>query len=101
MTAKEADKFDTDEVKAINQFIAYAPEYFKKTDEMYKLLFQGDGIKQPSLVSIIISTQLKVDNLLSMGRSITMAIVIFLITSGIGGIIFLIQFAPMLAQLRP
>jgi hypothetical protein len=100
MTARRShDEFDTDEVKAINKFIANAPSYFEKTDEMYKLLFQGDGVKQPSLVSLIVSTQKNVDTLLSVGKSITMTVITFLIITALGGILFLIRIGPALERL--
>jgi len=113
--SKTTGEFDTEEVKAINAFIANAPEYFKRTDKLYDKYF-GNGepgmdeqlrLMQTDLKRVIailetsdpITTKRKVDDLFTMGRTVTNAVIVFLVTAGIGGVIFLIRMAPTLEQL--
>jgi hypothetical protein len=113
---KSIGEFDTDEVKAINKYIADAPSYFDKTEKIYHKVF-GNG--EPGMDEDIrnlgkdmkealdllraskpMETKQKVDDLFAMGKTITISVAIFLITSGLGLLAALIRLAPYLKDLE-
>lgn len=108
---KTAGEFDSDEVKAINKYIADAPTYFEKTNRIFGKVFGNDNrtgmdedIRNLSrdmreVLDILkaskpMETKQKVDDLLGMAKTVTISVIIFLATSGIGGIIYLIRSNP-------
>ena len=52
-------ELDSDKVNLINVFLPQLPDYFKKTDAMYKILITGEGLDDPSGISIIRETKKK------------------------------------------
>lgn len=113
--SKTTGEFDTEEVKAINSFIAHAPTYFKQTEQLFHKWYgngepgmdeqlrnlQSDMKKVLALLetSDPLTTKRKVDDLFSMGRNVTNAVIIFLVTAGLGGVLFLLRVAPALERL--
>lgn len=109
-TKKSTGEFDTEEVRAINKYIADAPRYFEKTDRIFGKVF-GNGVPgmdedirtlsrdMREVLEILkasnpMETKKKVDDLLGMAKTVTISVIIFLATSGIGGIIYLIRANP-------
>jgi hypothetical protein len=111
MTAiKTAGEFDTDEVKAINKYIADAPRYFEKTDKIFGKVF-GNGVPgmdedlrtlskdMREVLELLkaskpLETRQKVDDLFGLAKTVTLSVALFLITSGIGGVIYLMRTIP-------
>ena len=94
-------ELDTDEVKAVNEFIAKAPEYFRKTDQMYQFLITGDPLNnKPSVAALMQDTQDKVEALYRLGNIITGAVVAVIVGAVFTGITLLIRLAPILAELE-
>ena len=93
-------ELDSDKVRLINVFLPQLPDYFKKTDEMYKILITGEGLDDPSGISIIRETKKKVDELFDLGNLVVKSVIGVIVSLAIGGIIFLIRYAPILAELE-
>lgn len=107
---KTTDEFDTDEVRAINKYIANAPAYFERTDKIYDKIFGNGAIGMDEELRNIsrdmkkvldlleaskpMETKQKVDDMFNMARGITLSVITFLLISGIGGIIYLIKNTP-------
>lgn len=109
-SSKTTDEFDTDEVKAINKYIADAPSYFEKTNKIYNKVF-GNGVPGMDEDIRILSkdmkevlellkaskpmeTREKVEDMFKMAKGITVSVITFLLISGIGGIFYLIKVNP-------
>lgn len=109
-SSKSVGEFDTDEVRAINKYIADAPSYFEKTNSIYAKVF-GNGVPgmdedirtlsrnmqevlQLLKASKPMETKEKVDDMFRMAKGITVSVITFLLISGIGGIFYLIRANP-------
>lgn len=109
-SSKSVGEFDTDEVRAINKYIADAPAYFEKTNKIFYKVF-GNGVPGMDEEIRIISrdmrevldllkaskpleTKEKVEDMFKMAKTITISVVTFLLISGIGGIFYLIKASP-------
>ena len=107
---KTTGEFDTDEVRAINKYIADAPAYFDKTNKIFTKVF-GNGMPgmdediralskdMKEVLDLLkaskpMETKEKVDDLFKMGKGITISVITFLLISGIGGIFYLMKVIP-------
>ncbi len=109
---KTVGEFDTEEVKAINAFIANAPQYFERTDQLHKKFF-GNGepgvdeqlrnaqadIKQ--ILKILessdpIHTKRRVDEIYALSKAVTNTVIGVLVTAALTGIVLLIRLGPAL-----
>lgn len=109
-SSKSTGEFDTDEVKAINKYIADAPAYFDKTNKIFSKVF-GNGVPgmdedirtltkdMKEVLELLkaskpMETKEKVDDMFRMAKGITVSVITFLLISGIGGIFYLIRANP-------
>ncbi len=94
-------EWDSDEVKAVNEYIAKAPEYFEKTDLMYDVFIKGDPINnKPSVITIIQNTQDKVNSLFKLGWMVTGAVISVMVAAVVSGVILLVRLSPIIAELE-
>lgn len=99
-TRKTVKELDSDKVDLIKMYLPQLPDYFKRTDHMYKILITGDGMDEPSGIEIIRNTESKVDQLYALGNKIATAVIGVMVTAVIGAIVLLIRLAPVLAELE-
>lgn len=100
MTVKSKSLLDTDENKEIRVWLLKMPDIAKKLEKLYTIVV-GDPVEQVSgLVNDVADIKKILGVLLRLAWIVVGAFLTFVIGASTAGIVFLIRYAPLLAEIN-
>lgn len=100
MSARPKSLLDTDENKEIRVWLLKMPEITKKLEKLYTIVVGDPVEKVPGLVNDVSDIKKILGVLLRLAWIVVGAFVTFVVGASTAGIVFLVRYAPLLAEIN-
>lgn len=100
MPVKPKSLLDTDENKEIRVWLLKMPEITRKLEKLYTIVVGDPVEKIPGLVSDVSDIKSILGVILRLAWIIVGAFVTFVVGAATAGIVFLVRYAPLLAEIN-